>query len=121
MLENTFYTVEKTDSSENTYRADVVLNASHEIYKAHFPENPITPGVCLLQIALELLNAKFERNLRLIQSKNIKYLKVINPLENPKIEFVIHYQTENDLIFADINIVVGKTVFTKVNAIYKGL
>src|SRR5665647_1065209 len=121
MLENSFYTVEKTESFENTFRIGVVLNPSHEIYKAHFPGNPITPGVCLLQMALELLNAKFERNLRLIEAKNIKYLKVINPLENPKIEFVIHYKTENDLIFADINIMDGETVFTRINAIYKGL
>ena len=121
MLENTFYTVQKTDSTQNTYRADVRLNASHEIYKAHFPQNPITPGVCLLQIALELLNLKFERNLRLTEAKNIKYLKVINPTENPNIEFVIHYKIENDLVLADINIVEGKTIFTKINAIYKGL
>jgi len=120
MLENSFYTVEKTESFENTYRVGVVLNPSHVIYKAHFPGNPITPGVCLLQMALELLNAKFERNLRLIEAKSIKYLKVINPLENPKIEFIIQYKTENDLIFTDINIVVGETAFTKVNATYKG-
>jgi 3-hydroxyacyl-[acyl-carrier-protein] dehydratase len=121
MLENSFYTVEKTESFEDTCRFRVVLNPSHEIYKAHFPGNPVTPGVCLLQIALELLNARFERSLRLIEAKSIKYLKVINPLENPKIEFFIQYKTENDLIFADINIVVGETVYTKVNATYKGL
>jgi len=121
MLENSFYTVEKTESAENIYRIVVVLNVSHEIYKAHFPENPITPGVCLLQMALELLNGKFERNLRLVEAKSIKYLKVINPLVNRKIEFIIQYKTENDLIFADINIVVGETIFTKVSATYKGL
>jgi 3-hydroxyacyl-[acyl-carrier-protein] dehydratase len=121
MLETSFYTVEKTESFEDTCRILVVLNPSHEIYKAHFPGNPITPGVCLLQMALELLNARFERNLRLIEAKSIKYLKVINPLENPKIEFIIQFKTENDLIFADINIVVGETAFTKVNATYKGL
>jgi len=121
MLANTFYTVEKTDSTQNTYRAEVRLNASHEIYKAHFPENPITPGVCLLQIAIELLNLKFERDLRLMEAKNIKYLKVINPITNPIIEFVIQYKTLNDKIFADILIVDGKNVFTKISAIYKVL
>jgi 3-hydroxyacyl-[acyl-carrier-protein] dehydratase len=121
MLENTFYSVEKTESTQNTYSADVILNASHEIYKNHFPGNPITPGVCLLQIALELLNKRFERNLLLVHAKSIKFLKVINPFENPKIEFLIKYKTENDLIIADINIVAGETVCTKINATYKGL
>lgn len=121
MLENTFYNIKKTGSSENAFHVSVALNASHEIYKAHFPESPITPGVCLLQIALELLNAKFERKLQLVHAKKIKYLKVINPLEVPEIDFVFNYVTENDLIFADINIIAGETVFTKVQATYKGL
>jgi 3-hydroxyacyl-[acyl-carrier-protein] dehydratase len=121
MLENSFYTVEKTESAQNTYRVSVVLNASHEIYRKHFPENPITPGVCLLQISLELLNSKFDRSLRLVQAKSIKFLKVINPLESPEIEFIIQYKSENDLIFADINIFDGKTVCTKINATFKGL
>jgi 3-hydroxyacyl-[acyl-carrier-protein] dehydratase len=121
MLENSFYTVEKIESAGKKYYVGVVLNPSHNIYKAHFPGNPVTPGVCLLQMALELLNLKFERKLRLVQAKNIKYLKVINPLENPKIEFVIQYNTEDDLIFADISIIAGETVFTRINATYKGL
>jgi 3-hydroxyacyl-[acyl-carrier-protein] dehydratase len=121
MLENSFYTVTNAESIDNSYRVSAELNASHQIYKAHFPENPITPGVCLLQMILEILNSKFERNLRFIKARNIKYLKVINPLENPKIEFIIQYKTENDLIIADISIESGETVFTKVSATYKGL
>jgi 3-hydroxyacyl-[acyl-carrier-protein] dehydratase len=119
MLENSFYNVEKTESTEDTLFAEVLLNVSHEIYKVHFPGNPVTPGVCLLQIALELLNLKFQRKLRLVSARNIKYLKVINPIENPKIEFGFLFKTENDLIFADINITVGETVFTRISATYK--
>ncbi|HNW56907.1 MAG TPA: 3-hydroxyacyl-ACP dehydratase [Bacteroidales bacterium] len=121
MLKDTFYTVVKTESGDDTYRADVKLNRLHEIYKAHFPGNPITPGVCLLQIVLELLSDKFNRDLRLVQAKNIKYLKVISPVENPEIEFVIKYRIENDMIFAVTNIVCGETIFTKIEATYKGL
>jgi 3-hydroxyacyl-[acyl-carrier-protein] dehydratase len=121
MFDNTFYTIEKTESTDSTFRARVILNASHEIYKAHFPGNPITPGVCLIQMALEILNSKFDRDLRLVHAKNIKYIKVINPLENPAIEFIFQFKTENDLIFADLDIVAGETLFTKVSATYKGL
>ncbi len=32
----------------------ISLNADNVIYKAHFPSNPITPGVCLIQMALEI-------------------------------------------------------------------
>jgi 3-hydroxyacyl-[acyl-carrier-protein] dehydratase len=121
MLEHSFYTVEKSEFTENTLCALIKLNPAHEIYKLHFPGNPVTPGVCLLQIAHELLDLSFKRKLRLTEARNIKYLKVINPLENPDLEFYIKYRTENDLILADINIVDGETVFTRINATYKGL
>jgi 3-hydroxyacyl-[acyl-carrier-protein] dehydratase len=121
MLENSFYKVEKIERTENYIVIGVLMNPLHYIYKAHFPGNPITPGVCLLQMALELLNTNFKRNLRLTEAKNIKYLKVINPIENPEIEFNIKYKLEGDLILADINIVAGETLFTKVSATYKGL
>ena len=121
MFDNTFYTIGKTESAGNTHRVRAILNPSHQIYEVHFPGNPITPGVCLLQMAIEILNLKFERNLRMVQAKNIKFLKVINPLENPEVEFLIQFKTENDLIFADIDIVAGNQVFTKVSATYKGV
>ncbi len=120
MFDNTFFTVGKTITDNNKIRVAVVLNPSHEVYKAHFPGNPITPGVCLLQMALEILNLHFNRRLRLIHARNIKYLKVISPLENPEIDFVIQYKTENDLVIADIDIVAGETFFTKISATYKG-
>ena len=121
MLEHSFYKVDNTERTEDSLVIGVLLNPLHDIYKAHFPGNPITPGVCLLQMAMELLNSNFKRNLRLIEAKNIKYLKVINPLENPEIEFNIRYKLEGDLLLADINIVAGETLFTKVSATYKGL
>jgi len=119
MLRDTFYIPGETESDKDTFRTMVRLNASHDIYKAHFPGNPITPGVCLLQIALELLGDKFNRDLRLVSAKNIKYLKVISPIENPVIEFVIKFKTDDDLIFAAISIVYGENIFTKIEATYK--
>ncbi len=121
MFDNTFYNIEKTEVTGNTYSAHVKLNASHEIYKAHFPGNPITPGVCLLQMALEIINAKYNRNMRLVYAKNIKYLKVINPVENPLISFIFQFKIEEGLLLADFDIIAGETVFTKVSATYKGL
>jgi 3-hydroxyacyl-[acyl-carrier-protein] dehydratase len=121
MLLNTFYTIEYTESSEDSFRTGLLLNTEHQIYAVHFPGNPITPGVCLLQMALELLDLKFERRLRLIQAKSIKYLKVINPLQNPKIEFNFKYIIENDLILTDINITAGEEIFTRISATFKGL
>jgi 3-hydroxyacyl-[acyl-carrier-protein] dehydratase len=120
MLRNDFYTIVNTINGEGSMIIGIKLNHDHYIYRAHFPGNPITPGVCLIQIALELFENSFDRKFRLIEAKNIKYLKVINPIENPEIEYNIKYTYSSDLIQADISIVAGETLFTKITATYKG-
>jgi len=119
MLENAFYKIVKTESTETEYRVKIALNAQHEIYAAHFPGNPITPGVCLLQICLELLNSKLNQHLRMVLAKNIKYLQIIDPVKCPSITFVYKIKHENGAIHADIVITDGQTVYTKINASYQ--
>ena len=50
----------------------ISLNADNVIYKAHFPSNPITPGVCLIQIALEI--TELCKNTDLEIKKLLKYM-----------------------------------------------
>lgn len=121
MLEKSLYTVIKAETAEDSHHVLVSLNPGHEIFKAHFPGNPILPGVCLLQMALEILNARFGRDLRLLQARNIKFLKVIDPFEHPQVEFVIRYKIDDNLILADTSIVFGETVFARISATYNGL
>ncbi len=119
MLEKDFFTIRRTSAGENSFKTEIELNASHHIYKCHFPGNPITTGVCLIQIAIELLEINLKRNFRLTEAKNIKYLKVISPVENPLIEFDVKYKQDGNIVQADINITAGEILFTKINASYK--
>ena len=54
ILKNDFYHIAQAsvDLPRATY--EIALNAQHFIYQAHFPGEPITPGVCILQMACEL-------------------------------------------------------------------
>ena len=47
MLEN-FYTLNQIESQgEGKYLCRITLNAAHPIFAGHFPDNPVTPGVCM--------------------------------------------------------------------------
>lgn len=65
----------------------VLLNSECDIYKAHFPGNPITPGVCLLECARELLSDALGSNLRIARIRNIKYLALVSPVVTRSITF----------------------------------
>lgn len=78
-LKNNLYHITKSGLSAEG--ADFMLQLHKEsfIYAAHFPEMPVTPGVCLLLMAKELLEEVVEQRLSLVEIKNAKFLAVVNP------------------------------------------
>jgi 3-hydroxymyristoyl/3-hydroxydecanoyl-(acyl carrier protein) dehydratase len=69
MLEGFLYkVVEKGDGS-----AQVELLPDCPIYAAHFPGFPVTPGVTLVQMALELMDKKLQ------SAKDIKFVVPVLP------------------------------------------
>lgn len=78
-LKNSFFSIlnKKEDDGKQTYRIE--LQPEHIIFKAHFPGNPIVPGVCQVHIVGELLEETLGRKVFLSEVKNIKYLAVMSP------------------------------------------
>ena len=66
---------------------EIRLDEKHFIYQAHFPNEPITPGVCIIQIAKELLEDILHQRLEIQTVKNVKFLSVISPTESPLITY----------------------------------
>ena len=63
-LLNDFYTVESTQkTAENNLLTTIVLNAEHPIFKGHFEQMPVVPGVCQTQIIKEVLQNELGHNL----------------------------------------------------------
>ena len=79
ILQDSFYYIvsASVDGAEGQYT--IRMNGEHAIYKAHFPGEPITPGVCILQIGLELLSSFTAEKLELKEVKNVKFLNILRP------------------------------------------
>lgn len=78
-LLNNFYHIEEGKCSSDAISCKVELNSEHPIYKAHFPNNPVTPGVCLVQMVTELLQEMTNMHLTLVSVKKIRYKNVVKP------------------------------------------
>lgn len=88
-----FYTELSSDFSDVTqleFKSIIRLHAEHEIYKGHFPQVPVVPGVCLVQMIKEILMKKFNAELILVSADNIKFLTMVNPLETPELELAFN-------------------------------
>lgn len=80
-LLNEFYRISASQIDDNSASFDISLNPEHFIFGAHFPGNPIVPGVCQMQIVGELMEQKLQRPLYVAGVRNIKYLTLMTPTD----------------------------------------
>ena len=95
-LKPDFYSIKTISQTATGFDYTIELNPEHFIFKAHFPENPITPGVCIIQIVKELSVEILQCELFLKKINNVKFLNVINPLENKEVTFSISLSSEEE-------------------------
>lgn len=88
-LKNKLYTISNVEHDGETAHFTLKLNASDVIYQAHFPGEPVTPGVCLVQMAGELLEECLGRKLQLKKAVNVKFLSPVSPVDTPSVGFTV--------------------------------
>ena len=115
ILQNQLYTISdhKTEDGKDIFT--VALNPECFIYKAHFPGNPITPGVCIVQTCAELLGEITGKKMEIIAAKDIKFLNVLSPLTTATVDFVFSaVASDGDNTTAKISVTDGNEVFDTV-------
>ncbi len=113
-LLNDFYTIEnQTLLSDGKISATILFNANHPIFKGHFEQMPVVPGVCQTQLIKEILQEEINKNLVLSKGLNIKFMAMIVPQEHPKVFVEINYKIENDLYSVDAKLFFDTIIFTK--------
>ena len=121
MLLNELYTIREKTQIENGLTVTIELNPEHFVYKAHFPGTPITPGVYLLQIAKEILDEHFNASLTFTAAKNVKFLQILNPLQNSEATYKINWKIVDGCYETSITVEHQKIVFVKISAAFRVL
>lgn len=114
--DNLFY-VDAVDPTENGVSYVIQMNGEHIIYKAHFPSEPITPGVCILQIGVELLSDATGEPLEIESVKNVKFLSILRPEGNPVRVAVHRIVHEDNTIKAQVDFTENETAVAKMSLI----
>ena len=115
-LLNDFYRILSERKTDGGGVYELKLNAEHFIYKAHFPSQPVTPGVCLLQMAVELLSAHLQNEIRLVKVNNLKFTTILSPTETPVIVYDFQKLSEdNGLLKAQIQVGHDNAVYAKIS------
>lgn len=84
-FENSFYRTLNFEHTEEGYRAEVELSADHPIYKGHFPNQPVVPGVCTVRIVRELTARAVGYDLWFDTMREAKFVSALIPCEGLRI------------------------------------
>ena len=118
MLINDFFHITNKSESENGILFNIKLNKDHKIYEGHFPEQPIAPGVCLAQIVKELCENHLANDLKMISSRNMKFMAVLDPTKDENVAVTIKLK-EDEGVFSVKAICNNETTsFFKIDAKY---
>lgn len=80
-LPGSLYTIDDISRKADgeSFTVTITLDPSHEIFRGHFPGNPVLPGACTVEILRELAGVISENEFTIAEASTIKYLSFINP------------------------------------------
>ncbi|MCM1337219.1 MAG: beta-hydroxyacyl-ACP dehydratase [Candidatus Amulumruptor caecigallinarius] len=116
-LQDNLYSISSIDG----LTAEVTLCPGSDIFAAHFPGRPVTPGVCIIGIATELLSRITGLSLSLREVVNAKFLAVIDPRESPSVTYSFSRLTRDEAagsLKATAVVSRGDVIFAKLSLLY---
>src|SRR5690349_6618376 len=113
MLLNSLFFVEGIEYNNELVRASLRLDGDHPIFRGHFPNLPVVPGVCMIQTVKEIMENLEGRRLIIADAPNIKFLAVLNPKENSSVDLSISIdeRLEENLMKISATINNGPVIF----------
>jgi len=120
MLLGEFYKIVESGKEGQSLSAKVQFNKEHAIFKGHFPELPVVPGVCQTQMLGEILSQILDKPLEMVKASHIKFLALLNPAEYNLLEIAIRITgEEKGNVIVDANYFWGDKTFFRFKGEYQ--
>ena len=111
-----FFRMDNLMAGAHQLTCDVTFNPAHAVFKGHFPDKPIVPGVCTMELVRKILERAMDKKIRLDHSANIKFLGLIDP--EMKIEVLVKWRMLDSGISADATISNSEKILFRMNAAF---
>jgi len=97
MFKDSLYNIIETPVSTAAEATFVIeLQPEHAVFQAHFPGEPIMPGACIVQVIQEVTSVWRQEALQLVKVNNLKFLSVIRPDVQPRLEVQVQLTREEE-------------------------
>jgi len=110
---NDFFSYQIDRNDTGTIIARISINAKHPLFKGHFPGQPVTPGVALIEIIRQILSSALNKNLMMTEAREIKFISAVIPTNITELDLSVEYSEEAEKINASCVISGNGQVFSK--------
>lgn len=120
LLKDFYKVISLENTADNKYLAVILINEEHDVFKGHFPDNPIMPGVCMMQIIKELTEQISGSSLFMQSLSNVKFMALINPFNTPELWLELDVSiTGTDLVKVQNVTYFNDTVALKLSCVFR--
>jgi len=117
MLKEPLFKILSLSNTNGQINAELQVDQQNEIFAGHFPDHPVVPGACMLQVVKETLAGAFKNNLSLVRADNIKFLSLVEPSTATLQLNITYQQLDSDVkIFATLS--AGETACMKLQGVF---
>ena len=113
------YAILEAHENEGDINCLIDIDFSHPVFKGHFPEKSVLPGVMMCDIVRYLVSDKLGIKVQLVLAKNIKFLRMIVPSEDNTYNIKISIVGEQEKYNIKAIISQNNNAYFKLNAEYK--
>lgn len=116
MLIKDYYTINGVSTQEDVTVFDVSLNAESAVYRGHFPGEPVSPGVCNIQMIKECTEQVVGKPLLLSNLQQCRLTVLMTPEKHPQVEITIGLEKKENFYKLKAKIGKGEDTYLEMKA-----
>ena len=95
---NDIFEIISSEQSDGKITAQVSINKDSDILTGHFPDEPVVPGACILQLVKDVLEDAFKKPALLRKASHLKFISMIIPEDDREVTLELNYKFEEDIM-----------------------
>lgn len=111
-----YYTINEFVQKEGVTLFHISLCPDSIVYEGHFPGEPVSPGVCNIQMIKECAEQVAGKSLLLNNLQQCRLTTLMTPVQHPQVEVNIHLEEKGDAYKLKATLGKGEEVYLDLKA-----
>ena len=117
MLIKDYYTIESvTKGEDGSVRFGITLKADSIVYEGHFPGEPVSPGVCNIQMVKECVEQMVGKPLLMNNIQQCRLTTLVTPVQHPQVEVTVCLEEKENIYKVKATVGKGEETYLDLKA-----